>query len=88
MSCPVRHPSTPDAVSYKDEKGDDLADIGRVGDLAQSGLIEDALLDTFVEPRNDGPGDGRGFINRAMLQVLRDRSDGSGASSAWRETRE
>jgi hypothetical protein len=65
-------------VSYKDEKWDDLAGIGRVGDLAQrgsserssmwtgmDGLIEDALLDTVVEPRNDGSGDGRGFINRA-----------------------
>jgi uncharacterized Ntn-hydrolase superfamily protein len=30
----------------------------------------------------------RGFVDRAVLKVLRDRSDGSGASSAWRETRE
>jgi hypothetical protein len=52
------------------------------------GLIEDALLDTFLEPRNDGQGDGRGFINRATLQVIPDRSAGSGGSSAHRETRE
>jgi len=52
------------------------------------GLIEDALLDTFLEPRNNGQGDGRGFINRATLQVLRDRSAGPGGSSAHRETRE
>jgi hypothetical protein len=52
------------------------------------GLIEDALLDTFLEPRNDGQGDGRGSINRATLQVLRDRSAGPGGSSAHRETRE
>jgi uncharacterized Ntn-hydrolase superfamily protein len=30
----------------------------------------------------------RGFVDRAVLKVLRDRSDGSGASLAWRETRE